>query len=607
MKWGWAVLLLAGLPGLLWAQGIAAAGAPQGPTARGFELSIQAPEEIRSLLERHLELLRLRELTDLSDSELSRLLGAARQNTQDLVATLGYFSPDIEVEIANTSGAATRQVKLSVTPGEPTLVRELHIELTGPIASDPALLARHRQIKGSWLLRPGARFTQSAWDAAKRQALRQLTQLRYPGGRISQSVADIDPVSRSARLSIALDSGPPYRLGELVISGRQRYDTDLITRLVRLPAGSHYEQAHLVQAQQRLADSGYFDSVFVTLDTSGDPQAAAVRVQLREALLQKLVLGVGASTDSGARLSAEHTHHKVPGIGWRAVSKLSLDRETHSLGSELTAPPTEDSWRWITAALLQKQQLGNTEVSSQRLRVGRSQSGEQIDRNYYLQYDRSSTTGSDALSVEADSLSANYAVTLRNFDSLPFASRGWGLGVEIGGGSTLGSQRDPYGRVLARWLGYRSMGRSSDDAPPERRVGRLALRAEAGAVLARDGATLPATQLFLTGGDNSVRGYGYHDLGVSLADGQTRPGRYLTMGSVEWQRPITRNGQLTDWESTLFIDAGAVADKPADLRAKVGLGAGARWKSPVGPLQIDLAYGLAVHRLRLHLNVGFTF
>ena len=62
-----------------------------------------------------------------------------------------------------------------------------------------------------------------------------------------------------------------------------------------------------------------------------------------------------------------------------------------------------------------------------------------------------------------------------------------------------------------------------------------------------------------------------------------------------------------DWEGALFVDAGAVADVPADLRAKIGVGAGLRWKSPVGPLQLDLAYGLALESWRLHLNVGFSF
>jgi translocation and assembly module TamA len=378
--------------------------------------------------------------------------------------------------------------------------------------------------------------------------------------------------------------------------------------LARLTPGADYDQTQLVQAQQRLTDSGFFDSVFVSLDTAGDPLAATVRVQLREALMQKLVLGIGASTDSGARLSAEHTHNKVPGIGWRAVSKLSLDRVTRSIGSELTAPPDADNWRWVTSALLQNQKSGSADVSSLRLRAGRSQGGQRIDRNYYLQYDRAESAASDGtVPVLAQALSANYAFTLRNFDSLPFPASGWGLGVEVGGGSTLGSQQDPYGRVLARWLGYLTLGSNNDAALTNMPSGRLALRAEAGVVLAKSDIALPSTQLFLTGGDNSVRGYGYHELGVTLPDGQITPGRTLGLASIEWQRPITINGRLTDWESTVFIDAGAIADKVANLRAKVGVGVGARWKSPVGPLQIDLAYGVAVERFRLHLNVGFTF
>src|SRR6218665_2288637 len=58
-----------------------------------------------------------------------------------------------------------------------------------------------------------------------------------------------------------------------------------------------------------------------------------------------------------------------------------------------------------------------------------------------------------------------------------------------------------------------------------------------------------------------VRGYGYHSIGARTGDGQLQGGRYLAAGSLEWQRPIVYRGALSDWESTLFIDAGAVADR----------------------------------------------
>jgi translocation and assembly module TamA len=604
---GLLVLLFMPHSGLLLAQDLppntASAVTTTAPSTEpvSFDLTIDAPNEIREMLERHLELLRYRALADLSDSELERLLVTAEQNARELVATLGYFSPSIVFKRQAGSGASgIRQLTLVVVPGEATVVEDVRIGFSGAILSDPQAYPQRQLIEDRWSLPAGARFTQDQWGRAKQQALLQLNAQRYPTAQLASTLADIDPVSHRAQLAVTLESGPAYQLGDLVIRGLERYDAELVTNLARLEPGTSYDRAEMVAAQQRLTDSGYFNSAFLSLDTTGDASYAPVQVQLQEARLQKLVLGVGASTDGGARLSVEHTHNKVPGIGWRAVSKLMLDRESRSIGTELTGPPDAHYWSWVTAAQLQNQTLGSFEVNSQTLRAGRSKTQERLDRNYYLQYDRADTASSNGTApAVAEALSANYAFTLRRFDNVRFPGKGWGLGVALGGGATLGTQQYPYGRVLARGLGFLPL--------TARRAGRLALRAEAGAVIARDGASLPSTQLFLTGGDTSVRGYGYQDLGVTLPDGQTTAGRYLTIGSVEWQRPITKNGQLTDWESTVFIDAGAVADKPAELRAKVGVGIGARWKSPVGPLQIDLAYGVDVQRLRLHLNVGFSF
>ena len=573
-----------------------------------FQLSIEAPDDIRTLLERHLELQRYRALTDLSDNELERLMAIAAQDSRDLVATLGYFSPVVRIERPSDGSTKSRVITLTVDPGQPTLISEVTVVFSGPIAQDPLAAAQRQQIQDSWSLRTGMRFSQDRWDSAKQLALRQLTTVRYPTGHIGSATADVDAANHVAQLRVTLDSGPAYQLGGLVVGGLERYDTELVTRLARLPRGTPYAQSDLVAAQQRLTDSGFFDSAYVNLDTAGDPAAAPVLVELREAKLQKLVTGVGISTDAGPRVSLEHTHNKLPGIGWRAVSKIALDRETRTIGTELTAPPDPDHWRWITSAQWQDQETGSTTVSSQRLRLGRSQSQDRADRSVYAQYDRANTTSIDFTEPAlAQALSANYAVTLRNFDSTPFPSRGWGVGLSVGGGATLGRQTDPYARVVAHGLTYLPLDRDTTRPASTQPAGRLALRAELGAVLAKEGIALPSTQLFLTGGDTSVRGYTFRDIGVVRASGLVVPGRYLATGSVEWQRPILMKGQMSDWESTVFIDAGAVADHVSELRPKVGVGAGVRWRSPVGPLQIDLAYGLEVKLLRLHMNVGFSF
>ena len=386
------------------------------------------------------------------------------------------------------------------------------------------------------------------------------------------------------------------------VTGVERYDPVLVPRLARLPEGSVYDQRRLVEAQQRLASSGYFDSAYVFVDPDGDPAAAPVQVQVREAKLQKIILGVGITTDSGPRASVEHTHQRVPGIGWRAATKLQLEKKAPFAQTEWTSIPDEASWRWIALARAERLEDDALITRGQRLRFGRTQAGDRIDRSIYLQYDRAQVQGaglgvnSAAQAGDGSALSANYVWTGRYFDSLPFPSQGYGLGFELGGGTTLGENRQPYTRTVGRWLGIKSLQR-----------GRLAMRAEGGAVLAKDSAALPGTQLFRTGGDSTVRGYGYRDIGIPLSNGVTGPGRYLAVGSVEWQRPILRGGLPSEWEHTLFVDAGAVADKPQDLRPSVGVGTGVRWRSPIGPLQADVAYGIKAKQLRLHLSVGFVF
>jgi translocation and assembly module TamA len=362
----------------------------------------------------------------------------------------------------------------------------------------------------------------------------------------------------------------------------------------------------MLDAQLRLASSGYYDAVFLTLDTEGtDPAAAPVVAQVREAPLQKLVFGPGFSTDSGARLSLEHIHNRLPGIGWRAVSKLSLDRSTQRLESEATSLPDENGWRWFAGAQLQRENTGDYDVNSGRVRSGRSKSTRHIDRNYFVQYDYALSQGVNA-PPSGSAISINYGWTGRYFNSQTAPTSGHGLAAELGVGTTLRPQRDPFVRALLRWQTFIPAGRVVDDAGIGRNA-RISLRAEGGAVLAREGAEIPVTQLFITGGDTTVRGYGYRSIGARTDNGQLFGGRYLAVASAEWQRPIVFRGTMTDWESTVFIDAGAVADRVGDLSPLVGVGAGVRWRSPVGPLQADLAYGVKSKDVRLHLRLGFSF
>jgi translocation and assembly module TamA len=578
------------------------------PSTHSFDIRVEAPTDIRDLLERHLQLQRYRAVTDLEEAELTRLMVLADSDVRNLLGTLGYFSSDVQISRSPVSTPPTPpMILVKVVPGPTTRTAQADLRFKGDIAISPDTdAARQRDsIQLGWRLPTGQPFTQDGWDAAKTQALRQLVARRYPAGKISYSLADIDPTLHAASLTLELDSGPLYRLGELKVSGLERYDPVLVPRLARLNPGDIYDQRKLVEAQQRLAGSGYFDSAYVLVDPDSDPNAAPVTVQVREAKLQKVVLGVGLTTDTGPRASIEHTHNRVPGLDWRAVTKLQLDKKLPLAQTEWTSLPDADNWRWVTLARVARMDDDELVTDAQTLRFGRVQIGDRIDRSTYVQYDRATVTASGTANTLADArlgdgsaLSLNYGWTGRYFDSLPFPSRGYGLGFDVGGGTTMGANRQPFVRAVGRWLGI---------APLEH--GRIALRAQGGAVVVTNDAAMPATQLFRTGGDTTVRGYGLRDIGIALPNGFTGPGHYMAVASAEWQRPILSGGLPTDWESTLFIDAGNVADSAADLQRHiaVGVGAGARWKSPIGPLQIDLAYGAKTQQVRLHVSVGFVF
>lgn len=605
-----AALLLSGCAGLGNGAAPAAGPAPTPASAAAgpgaFDIRVQADDaRLRVLVEKHTLLRRYRALTDLDEGEYRRLMVLAERDARELLATEGYFSPEVQVR---RDGAATGRptVEIALAPSTPATVAAVDIAFEGDIAtSGEADAARQRASIGEgWGLPDGERFTQERWAQAKTGALRTLLARRYPRGRIAASQAEIDAPAHQARLRLTLDSGPPFRLGGASVTGARQYPPELAERLSWLMPGEVYDQKRLVDAQQRLAASGYYDSAVITVDPGGEPQAAPVSYTVTEAKRHKVQLGVGYSTDGGPRLSLQHRDNRFLGSSWRSDTTLQLDRKTPLAQAEFASLPDAHGWRTALFARHMRQDDGALVTTAQTLRAGRSQNGERFDRNLYLQYDHANVSGAasasapEALVGDGAAVSANFAWTGRWFDQVALPTRGFGLAAEAGLGLTTIGPRKPFARLAGRWLGF---------VPVPGGAGRLALRAEAGAIVGAARARLPGNYLFRTGGDTTVRGYGYRSIGIALGGSWVGPGRYMAIASAEWQRPILQQRFPGLLEHTLFIDVGSVANHVSDLRAHWGVGSGLRLITPVGPMALDLAYGLQSHQLRLHMSVGFSF
>ncbi|MDR0479937.1 MAG: BamA/TamA family outer membrane protein [Burkholderiaceae bacterium] len=605
-----------------------------------FDIRVEcADAPLRDLVTRFNDLQRYRAVEDLETAELERLMVLAKRQVRELLATQGYFSPQVTVRREGGTpsplpppplageGNDTAQEKIAppplageglgrglvvviaITPGAVTVVGQAQVDFAGDIAAsaNPDAVVQRTSIAQGWALAPGKPFTQTDWSAAKTAALRALVERRYPRGHISASRADVNTPDARANLAVTLDSGPPFYLGAATVGGARRYPADLPQRLSWLKPGDVYDQQKLVDAQQRLAASGYYDSAYVSIDPdTATPDATPVHYSVTEAKRYKLQLGVGYSTDSGPRASMSWRDNTFAGTSWRNDTQLRIDPKEPLLETGLTSLPDADGWRWNALARVMRLDDGQLTTNAQTLRAGRMQSAPQYERSIYLQYDNAVVTGSGAASNvlvgDGAAASVNWSWTGRYFDSLTLPRRGFGLAGELGLGMTTKGKSEPFTRLSGRWLGVIPV---HDGAPAG--GSRIALRTELGAIFANASARVPATYLWRTGGDTTVRGYSYRSIGVPLQAGVIAPGRYLAVGSIEYQRPILQQRLPGLLEHVLFIDAGDVANHADDLRPRVGVGTGLRLITPAGPMELDVAYGLKVHQFRLHMNVGFTF
>jgi translocation and assembly module TamA len=560
--------------------------------------------EMARHLERHLELQRFADFPDLQAAELRRLLGAAGDDARSLLAAQGYFDPAIELAMHEPEKpGGPRRIVMSVETGERARVEQVSIEFTGAVADDTGGAGQRAQILRDWLLKRGETFTQEAWDAARAGGLGVLQRDRYPAARIADSFAVVNADTAEARLFVVYDSGPLYRFGELQLQGLGRYDTDGIRNIARIPVGEVYSEERLLDAQQRLVGSGYFDSAFLMLDTAGeDPEHARVIGQFTEAKEQKVVLGLGYSTDSKARLSIDHTHNRIWPLGWRAVNHADVGTNAQSLSTRWSDMPESSGWAWYTGLELERGEYGDYRANGLSWTGGRMRTVNHTERRLFVRYDASNARGESA-PLASSSIIGNYDWTGRYFDDDLNPTSGHGYGLQAGVGFTLTPRRDPFLRVVLRGLHLLPFGGRNSAG----KRNRIALRAEVGAIHADDDVDIPVRLLFLTGGDNTVRGYTYQSIGNRLGDDTIYGARYMAWGSIEWQRPFTLLGDARSFEQAVFVDAGAAADEPGEARFSTGVGTGLRWASPVGPLQLDAAYGTRTHEWRLHLRVGFQF
>lgn len=579
--------------------------AASAPASRAqYRVDVVAPDELRPLLAEYLDLARFQNAPDteaIDATELTRLANAAPAQARALLETEGYFAAIVETS-RNAGEGGIPVVRVQVDPGPRSRIDSVRFVVRGELqdsaSADPSgdaarLLAGLRK---DWALPEGAPFRQAAWAAAKTTTLAKVRAEGYPAASWQQTAAQVDAAEHRVALTLELDSGVLYRVGAIRVEGLQRYDESTVRRLATVDAGTPYSEKLLLDYQERLQKLGLFESATVELDPNPvTPAATPVIVRVRELTLQQATIGVGVSANTGPRITLEHRHRRPFDLDWVATNKFELGSSLKSWNGELISHPLEGLYRNLIAGNAERLRSGEEIRTSWTARFGRTQDTQRIERLYFgeLTHARVDNT---AGRTRSEAVTANYHWVYRDVDSVLLPTRGYTLSLQsaIGRSRNSTEENGPFGRGYGRLTVYQPLGSAWYGSA----------RIEAGQIFAADAVGVPDTLLFRAGGDDSVRGYAYRTLGP-VVDGAVTSGRVMFTGSAEIARPVSARLPAVWWAA--FVDAGNAAQRWTDLSPALGYGLGLRWRSPVGPLRVDLAYGEEVRKVRLHLSVGIAF
>jgi translocation and assembly module TamA len=312
--------------------------------------------------------------------------------------------------------------------------------------------------------------------------------------------------------------------------------------------------------------------------------------------LQQATVGLGYSADTGPRASLEHLHRRLLGRAIASTQKLEWGRDTQRWSGDLTTHPLAGFHRYLLGAQVERVRSDVDVVLSQRLRLGRTTDTPAAERLVFVEWLRSRQAQADGGVADARAASANLHLVLRRLDHMLLPTKGYSLSLQLGGGQARSSAwphrtlrphlRAPDGVLAVRdAVVRRCAARGRWHRAPE--GGRGARRTGLSRRRRRLRARLPLSQ-------PGTRGQRRHHQRPCAADRQRRAGPpAVGATAIGVGRGVCR-----------CRPGGAALDR---LLCRRGWGVGVRWRSPVGALRADLAWGQELRKARLHISAGVTF
>jgi translocation and assembly module TamA len=526
-----------------------------------------------------------RDSPDLSPGRLRRLHTKALEEIPLALQPFGFYRSGVDAELRQEPDG-NWLARYVITPGTPLPLRQVELTLQGEALEDESFLALQKATP----LQPGQPLNHPLYEGYKRDLLRLAEERGYFDAVFTKQAIRIDLQAYHADIALQFDSGKRYRFGPVTFSGEIALEPELLQRYLPFTSGDPFSALELQSLQQVLSQSDYFDHVEVRVEREQAVDGSVpITVLLTMRQRSKYRFGLGYGTDTGPRGSIGLERRYTNGRGNRFAAELMLSQIKQSAEANYTIPlenPSSDR-----AVLHSEYRLDQTEdIDSRALLVGAGieRAAGLWRRSYALNYQL------EDFEIGLQSGHSRLLMPSLNWmyvDSAPllYLIHGSRTSIELRGAAK-GAGSD------TSFFQTRLSGKYIVPVP----IGRFLFRGDAGVINTPEFELLPPSVRFFAGGDYSVRGYAYKSLGPTDSAGNVVGGRYLLVGSAEYEISLGDK-----WSGALFVDAGNAFNEGEYLLAR-GVGLGLRRKLPIGWLRIDFARAISAEGQpwRFHLTIG---
>jgi translocation and assembly module TamA len=520
----------------------------------------------------------------LDEQQLRTLHRRAEDQINTALQSFGFYKSSVKGTLQRRDQQWIASYVVSVGP--PLRYQDIQIKILGEGREEPDL----QDLFDNFPIQVGYIVDHTVYEAAKQQWLRTAIDLGYLDARLIKREIRIDMQRYKAQLSLTLDTGPLFYFGIINLI-QDDFDNAFLERYVDIKPGQRYSAARIIALEHALRDSGYFLEVLVRpkLEDAVD-QRVPIDVILTSIKPSSYVFGMGYGTDTGVRARIGWEQHRVNRHGHQFVANLRVSPRIKDASTRYVIPirnPRNDRFSIFAAYSNDDPDTSDSELG--RLGISRATVHGRTRWEYLLTFQHETFTVSD----QQDTV--NFLTPGVNFswvaaDDRLFPARG--LRADIG-------LILSYDGILSD-VSFAQTRLQGKVIHPLGSRGRLILRGDAGFTIASEVTVLPASIRFFAGGDQSVRGYDYKELGPVDQNGEVIGGRYLLVGSMEYEHRVTDN-----WSVAAFLDSGNAFDD-FDEPLEQGAGFGVRWRSPVGPVRLDIANAISKdgNPWRVHFTIG---